>query len=32
MTYNLTFASANPPHAWPARRPLMREVIQGAVR
>jgi hypothetical protein len=27
MTYNLKFASASPPHAWPTRRPLMREVI-----
>jgi hypothetical protein len=27
MTYNLKFASANPPNAWPTRRPLMREVI-----
>jgi len=30
MTYNLKFASPNPPNAWPARRPLMREVIQQA--
>lgn len=28
MTYNLKFASTNPPNAWPARRPLVREVIQ----
>lgn len=28
MTYNLRYASANPPNAWPQRRPLMREVIQ----
>lgn len=28
MTYNLKFASPNPPNAWPARRPLMREVIR----
>lgn len=28
MTYNLRFASPNPPNAWPARRPLMRELIQ----
>ena len=28
MTYNLKFASINPPNAWPARRPLMREVIR----
>jgi endonuclease/exonuclease/phosphatase family metal-dependent hydrolase len=27
MTYNLKFASASPPNAWPTRRPLMREVI-----
>lgn len=27
MTYNLRFASATPPNAWPQRRPLMREVI-----
>ncbi len=29
MTYNLRFASPNPPNAWPARRPLVREVIQS---
>jgi endonuclease/exonuclease/phosphatase family metal-dependent hydrolase len=29
MTYNLRFASANPPNAWPQRRPLMRELIQS---
>ena len=29
MTYNLRFASTNPPNAWPDRRPLMREVIQN---
>jgi hypothetical protein len=23
MTYNLRFASPNPPNAWPQRRPLM---------
>lgn len=28
MTYNLRFASPNPPNAWPERRPLMRELIQ----
>ncbi|HWI55931.1 MAG TPA: endonuclease/exonuclease/phosphatase family protein [Bacillota bacterium] len=28
MTYNLRFASPNPPNAWPQRRPLMRELIQ----
>jgi endonuclease/exonuclease/phosphatase family metal-dependent hydrolase len=28
MTYNLRFASTNPPNAWPARRPLMRELIR----
>lgn len=28
MTYNLRFASTNPPNAWPTRRPLMRELIQ----
>lgn len=28
MTFNLRFASAQPPHAWPQRRPLNREVIQ----
>ena len=27
MTYNLRFASATPPNAWPQRRPLVREVI-----
>jgi len=27
MTYNLRYASATPPNAWPERRPLMREVI-----
>ncbi|MCU0788095.1 MAG: endonuclease/exonuclease/phosphatase family protein [Verrucomicrobia bacterium] len=29
MTYNLRFASTNPPNAWPQRRPLVRELIQG---
>ena len=28
MTYNLKFASSNPPNAWPQRRPLMRELIE----
>jgi len=28
MTYNLRFASPHPPNAWPARRPLMRELIR----
>ena len=27
MTYNLRYASPNPPNAWPKRRPLMRELI-----
>jgi len=30
MTYNLRYASTNPPNAWPQRRPIMREVIQNA--
>jgi len=30
MTYNLRYASTNPPNAWPVRRPIMREVIQKA--
>jgi len=30
MTYNLRYASPNPPNAWPQRRPLVREVIQKA--
>jgi len=29
MTYNLRFASPNPPNAWPTRRPLVREAIQS---
>ena len=29
MTYNLRYASPNPPNAWPVRRPLVREVIQS---
>jgi len=29
MTYNLRFASSNPPNAWPQRRPLMRELIES---
>ena len=28
MSYNLRFASPNPPNAWPTRRPLVRQVIQ----
>lgn len=28
MTYNLRYASPNPPNDWPTRRPLVREVIQ----
>jgi endonuclease/exonuclease/phosphatase family metal-dependent hydrolase len=28
MTYNLRYASPNPPNAWPHRRPLVSEVIQ----
>lgn len=27
MTYNLRYASATPPNAWPQRRPLMSELI-----
>ena len=30
MTYNLRYASTNPPNAWPQRRPLVREVVQKA--
>lgn len=30
MTFNLRFASEQPPHAWPARRPVMRHVIERA--
>jgi endonuclease/exonuclease/phosphatase family metal-dependent hydrolase len=30
MTYNLRYASPNPPNAWPTRRPLIRDVIQQA--
>lgn len=30
MTYNLRYASPNPPNAWPQRRPLMCELIQSA--
>ncbi len=29
MTYNLRYASPNPPNDWPTRRPLVREVIQS---
>jgi endonuclease/exonuclease/phosphatase family metal-dependent hydrolase len=28
MTYNLKYASSNPPDAWPQRRPLMAELIE----
>ena len=28
MTYNLRYASTNPPNDWPSRRPLVREVIE----
>lgn len=28
MTYNLRYASPNPPNAWPQRRPLVAKVIQ----
>lgn len=28
MTYNLRYASANPPNAWPERRPLMTKLIR----
>lgn len=27
MTYNVRYANATPPNAWPERRPLMRELI-----
>lgn len=27
MTFNLRFASAQPPHAWPERRPIMQHLI-----
>lgn len=30
MTFNLRFASEQPPHAWPERRPVMRHVIERA--
>ncbi len=30
MTYNLRFASDQPPHAWPERRPLMQRLLQRA--
>lgn len=30
MTYNVRFASETPPNAWPARRPLLRDVIRRA--
>jgi len=28
MTFNLRFASAEPPHAWPDRRPIMHHLIE----
>lgn len=28
MTYNLRYASPNPPNAWPTRRPLMAQLIR----
>ena len=28
MTYNLRYASEQPPHAWPERRPLMQDLIR----
>jgi endonuclease/exonuclease/phosphatase family metal-dependent hydrolase len=31
MTYNLRYASPNPPNAWPQRRPLVLEVIRDAM-
>ncbi len=30
MTFNLRFASEQPPHAWSARRPVMQHVIERA--
>jgi len=30
MTFNLRYASATPPNAWPQRRPVMRACIQQA--
>lgn len=30
MTYNLRYASALPPHAWPERRPFMQALIERA--
>ncbi len=30
MTFNLRFASEQPPHAWPDRRPVMKRVIERA--
>ncbi len=30
MSYNLRYASTNPPNAWPQRRPLMRQVLEMA--
>ncbi|HEY1172451.1 MAG TPA: endonuclease/exonuclease/phosphatase family protein [Verrucomicrobiae bacterium] len=31
MSYNLRFASNYPPHAWPERRPLMRDCLRHSV-
>lgn len=28
MTFNLRFASAQPPHAWPDRRPVMKRLLE----
>jgi len=28
MSFNLRFASAQPPHAWPERRPVMKQLIE----
>lgn len=28
MTFNLRYASTNPPNAWPVRRPVMRECVR----
>ncbi|HLP26547.1 MAG TPA: endonuclease/exonuclease/phosphatase family protein [Acidobacteriota bacterium] len=30
MTFNLRFASEQPPHAWPVRRPVMQHIIERA--
>ncbi len=29
MTFNLRYASPRPPHSWPERRPIMRNLIKG---